>query len=207
MQFNGTLSFCSTSNRTFPLNCCEEPFCNICERFEAERIFAVFTATSTRNCNFLRQVPGNCSDKELYFPPDYQGNTAFVLFDRDVCGNGIPVKNRCFLSEISVTHATWCRDNSPFRLRIKLRRDKQTTPILGRTQITIPFERETKKLRQGSVFTSLYRSLFYSISAPSFNLPKSSGWHFAENLQCSVVNTCERCYITRQYAIVMSICG
>ena len=33
--------------RTFPLNCNKEPFCNICERFEAGRKFAVFTATST----------------------------------------------------------------------------------------------------------------------------------------------------------------
>ena len=31
----------------FPLNCNKEPFCNICERFEAGRKFAVFTATST----------------------------------------------------------------------------------------------------------------------------------------------------------------
>ena len=68
-------------------------------------------AGSTRNCNFQRQVPGNCSDKEPYFLPDYQGNTAFVLFDRDARGNGIPVKNRRFLSEISVTLATPCRDN------------------------------------------------------------------------------------------------
>ena len=29
------------------------PCSNIRNRFEAERIFAVFTATSTRNCNFL----------------------------------------------------------------------------------------------------------------------------------------------------------
>ena len=69
--------------------------------------------TSTRNRNFQRQVPGNCSDKEPYFPPDYQGNTAFVLFDRDARGDGIPVKNRRFLSEISVTLATPCRDNLP----------------------------------------------------------------------------------------------
>ena len=69
--------------------------------------------TSTRNRNFQRQVPGNCSDKEPYFLPDYQGNTAFVLFDRDACGDGIPVKNRRFLSEISVTLATPCRDNLP----------------------------------------------------------------------------------------------
>ena len=69
-------------------------------------------AISTRNCNFLRQVPGNCSDKEPYFLPDYQGNTAFVLFDRDARGDGIPGKNRLFLSEISVTLATPCRDNS-----------------------------------------------------------------------------------------------
>ena len=31
----------------FPLNCSKEPFCNICERFEAERKFAVFTVTYT----------------------------------------------------------------------------------------------------------------------------------------------------------------
>ena len=31
----------------FPLNCSKEPFCNICERFEAERKIAVFSATST----------------------------------------------------------------------------------------------------------------------------------------------------------------
>ncbi len=68
-------------------------------------------AISTRNCNFLRQVPGNCSDKEPYFLPDYQGNTAFVLSDRDARWDGIPAKNRDFLSEISVTHATPCRDN------------------------------------------------------------------------------------------------
>ena len=67
--------------------------------------------TSTRNCNFLRQVPGNCSDKKPYFLPDYQGITAFVLFDRDVRGDGIPVKNSRFLSEISLTLATPCRDN------------------------------------------------------------------------------------------------
>ena len=68
-------------------------------------------AISTRNRNFQRQVPGNCSDKEPYFLPDQQGITAFVLFDRDACGDGIPVKNRRFLSEISVTPATPCRDN------------------------------------------------------------------------------------------------
>ena len=70
-------------------------------------------AISTRNRNFQRQVPGNCSDKEPYFLPDQQGITAFVLFDRDACGDGIPVKNRRFLSEISVTLATPCRDNLP----------------------------------------------------------------------------------------------
>ena len=70
-------------------------------------------AISTRNCNFLRQVPGNCSDKEPYFLPDYQGNTAFMLSNRDARGDGISAKNRDFLSEFSVTHATWCRDNSP----------------------------------------------------------------------------------------------
>ena len=69
-------------------------------------------AGSTRNCNFLRQVPGNCSDKEPYFLPDYQGNTAFVLFDRDARGDGISGKNCDFLSEISLTHATGCCDNS-----------------------------------------------------------------------------------------------
>ena len=99
--------------RNFPLNCNKEPFCNICERFEAEKIFAVFTATSTRNCNFQRQVPGNCSDKEPYFLPDKQGITAFVLFCRDRRDRHIFSKNRRFLSEISVTHATPCRDNSP----------------------------------------------------------------------------------------------
>ena len=31
----------------FPLNCNKKPFCNICERFEAGRKFAVFTVTST----------------------------------------------------------------------------------------------------------------------------------------------------------------
>ena len=105
-------------------------------------------AISTRNRNFQRQVPGNCSDKEPYFLPDYQGNTAFVLSNRDSRGDGIPVKNRRFLSEISVTHATPCRDNLTFRLRIKLRRDKQTAPTFGRTQITIPFEREIQNSRK-----------------------------------------------------------
>ena len=70
-------------------------------------------AGSTRNCNFQRQVPGNCSDKEPYFLPDYQGNTAFMLSDREARGDGIPAKNRDFLSEISVTLATPCRDNLP----------------------------------------------------------------------------------------------
>ena len=101
-------------------------------------------AISTRNCNFLRQVPGNCSDKEPYFLPDYQGNTAFAFFDRDAGRDDIPGKNRHFLSEISLTHGTSFRDNLPFFLRIKFRRDKQTTPIFGRTQTTIPFEREIK---------------------------------------------------------------
>ena len=68
-------------------------------------------AISTRNRNFQRQVPGNCSDKEPYFLPDQQGITAFVLFDRDARGGSIPVKNRRFLSEISLTLATPCRDN------------------------------------------------------------------------------------------------
>ena len=58
-------------------------------------------------------MPGNCSDKEPYFLPDYQGNTAFVLFYRDARGYDIPAKKRRFLSEISVTHATPCRDNLP----------------------------------------------------------------------------------------------
>jgi len=58
-------------------------------------------------------VPENCSDKEPYFLPDYQGNTALVLFYRDRLGRHIFSKNRRFLSEISVTHATPCRDNSP----------------------------------------------------------------------------------------------
>ena len=70
-----------------------------------------FDAISTRNCNFQRQVPGNCSDKEPYFLPDNQRITAFALFDRDVSRDGIPVKNRRFLSEISLTLATPCRDN------------------------------------------------------------------------------------------------
>ena len=72
-----------------------------------------FDAISTRNCNFQRQVPGNCSDKEPYFLPDYQGNTAFVLFDRDAGRDDIPGKNRHFLSEISLTHGTSFRDNLP----------------------------------------------------------------------------------------------
>ena len=42
-----------------------------------------------------------------------------------------------FLSEISLIPAAPCPDNLPFRLRIKLRRDMQTTPIFGRTQTTI----------------------------------------------------------------------
>ena len=36
-----------------------------------------------------------------------------MLFDRDARGDGIPVKKRRFLSEISVTLATPCRDNLP----------------------------------------------------------------------------------------------
>ena len=99
--------------RTFPLNFSEEPFSNLCERFEAERIFAVFTATSTRNCNFLQQVPGNCSDKEPYFSAWLSGKYGFCAFRPRCRGNDIPVKNRRFLSEISVTHATPCRDNLP----------------------------------------------------------------------------------------------
>ena len=74
-------------------------------------------AGSTRNCNFQRQVPGNCSDKEPYFLPDYQGNTAFVLFYRDRRDRQMFSKNRHFLSEISVTHATGCCDNSASKWR------------------------------------------------------------------------------------------
>ena len=51
LQFNETLSFCSTSKPfsawTFPLNCNKEPFCNIHNRFEAERTFAEISARST----------------------------------------------------------------------------------------------------------------------------------------------------------------
>ena len=95
----------------FPLNCSQEPFCNICERFEAGRKFAVFSATSTRNCNFQRQVPGNCSDKEPSFLADYQRITAFMLFYRDRRDRHIFGKIRHFLSKISLTHATGCCDN------------------------------------------------------------------------------------------------
>ena len=70
--------------------------------FERISDVAETAATSTRNRNFQRQVPGNCSDKEPYFLPDYQGNTAFVLPDRDARGDGIPVKNRHFLASSTV---------------------------------------------------------------------------------------------------------
>ena len=57
IQRNAVLwvSLKTVPRRTFPLNCNKEPFCNICERFEAERIFAVFTAwsTSLRKSGFL----------------------------------------------------------------------------------------------------------------------------------------------------------
>ena len=77
-------------------------------------------------------MPGNCSDEKPYFLSDYQGITAFVLFDRDARGDGIPAKNRDFLSEISVLSLPRAVTIYP-----------QTTPFFGRTQTTIPFERDT----------------------------------------------------------------
>ena len=85
----------------------------------------------------LQSIAGILQKREIKktFSCNYQGNTASVLSDRDAHGDVISVKNRRFLSEISLSLPP-CRDNSPFRLRIKLRRDKQTTPFFGRTQIT-----------------------------------------------------------------------
>ncbi len=66
---------------------------------------------STRNCDFRPQVSWDRSDKKPSFLADYQRITAFVLFHRDRRDRHIFGKNRHFLSEISVTHATPCRDN------------------------------------------------------------------------------------------------
>jgi len=74
------------------------------------------TAISNGKC------PEIVSVKSCIFCLINQGNTVFVLFVRDVRGNDIPVKKRRFLSEIPFSVATLCRDNSPFRFRIKLKK-------------------------------------------------------------------------------------
>ena len=64
LQFNGTLSFCFTSNPfsavSFRYSAARTPSCNICNRFEAERKFAVFTAASTI---FQKQKDGGTIQK------------------------------------------------------------------------------------------------------------------------------------------------